>query len=578
MSQESKAVNKFEISAKKFKREYLEVPTEFGELVGSDMEKEPVFFKDTEGHRFIVDFYPKRGLLGGLGEWYRSQRVTPEDLILIEPVNIDERIFAISLERSLQAEEISGLFLGKEYNMVGARKYELSRNYRLPLGDLLTHIFICGVTGSGKTVLGKAIIEEAALNGIPSILIDLKGDLSSLGLMFSSLSPQEFEPWVAGAETKERLSIASAEAEKHSKNLAEFRISAEEVQRLKGKIYVKIFTPRSNRGFPVSFSSPLSAPDDPKKFYEQDPVDFNNLVASLTNAFVDRLYPGVKRTRIENERNYLYEIVHHAWLNGINLDGVKGLERLLRLVEEPPFEEIGGLPVDQYIKAENRRARLLNKINTLISGAEKMWLEGNPIEIPDLAEKKDGRTPVSIINLTELDHFEDVSFVVAQVAYKIYEWMRRLRGTDKPRLLFFIDEIGGGGGKQALFPSYPYECAAKWGLNYLVRQGRSFGVCCVFSTQNPGDIDYKGLSQCGTWIVGQLRTDRDRKKVLEGMELWGSDAGRVKINLTKAGIGDFAVKDPRGEVKFIKERWLMSYHRVVTSLELSHINSLHERE
>ncbi len=144
----------------------------------------------------------------------------------------------------------------------------------------------------------------------------------------------------------------------------------------------------------------------------------------------------------------------------------------------------------------------------------------------------------------------------------------RLPGTSQPRLLFFIDEIGGGGGRQALFPSFPYESAAKWGLNYLVRQGRAVGICCVFATQNPGDVDYKALSNCQTWIIGKLATDRDRKKVLEVMEVWGGQAERVKRNLTAAPAGDFVAKTIRGEIRNFRERWLMSYHRVLTLTEV----------
>jgi hypothetical protein len=151
--------------------------------------------------------------------------------------------------------------------------------------------------------------------------------------------------------------------------------------------------------------------------------------------------------------------------------------------------------------------------------------------------------------------------------------MRKQKGTDQPRLLFFIDEIGGGGGKQALFPSYPYECAAKWGLNYLVRQGRAFGVCCMFATQNPGDIDYRALSNCNTWMIGGLGTKRDRDKVMEGMALRSSDDSKwVEINITNAKEGQFVVRS-LGEDKpfFIHERWLRTYHRVLTLEEVSRL-------
>ncbi len=333
----------------------------------------------------------------------------------------------------------------------------------------------------------------------------------------------------------------------------------------------RIFTPRSSKGLSLSFASPLGAPPYPLEMYRSDPETFNNLIASLVNAFLDRLYPGTKRSKIENERSFVYELVHHAWLHGLDLKGEPGLRQLLRLVEEPPFQEIGGLPVFQYIDAENRRKRLLNKVNTMLTGAERMWFEGSQLGMELFLQAPEGKTPVNIVNLTELDHFEDRSFVVAQVAYEINKWMRTLSGTSRPRLVFFIDEIGGGGGKQALFPSFPYESAAKWGLNYLVRQGRAVGICCVFATQNPGDVDYKALSNCQSWIIGKLATDRDRKKVLEGMEVWGSEAERVKHNLTGAPTGDFVIKTARGEIRYFKERWLMSYHRVLTLAEVARL-------
>jgi len=207
----------------------------------------------------------------------------------------------------------------------------------------------------------------------------------------------------------------------------------------------------------------------------------------------------------------------------------------------------------------------------MVSGPQKMWFEGNPMEMDLFLKAQKGKIPLNIINLTDLDNFEDKSFVVAQVSYEINKWMRK-NPSEETQLIFYIDEIGGGGGKQAFFPSFPYESAAKWGLNYLIRQGRAFGVCCILSTQNPGDVDYKGLSNCHTWMIGKLATDRDRKKVMEGMEIWGSESERVKHNLTNAQTGDFIIKTPRGDIDYIKERWLMSYHRVLSFTEISKLS------
>ena len=569
-SKKSNSYGRFLIPIKKFRQGYLELPREFVHIVGSKLEKEPLDFRDQEGRKYYFDLYPQRLLLGGLGEWYRNHNPNVEDSIIIEPLNLEERTFIISLEQEKDGKSTEGLYIGKEYNMVGGRKYELSNNFFLPITDLLTHVFICGVTGSGKTVLGKAIIEEAALKEIPAIIIDLKGDLTSLILTFESFDPGNFEPWVEGKDKNEKRKKAKLEATKHHERLLSFGLNEEYLEKFNNKIHFKIFTPRSRKGIPLAFASPLSPPEDAIKLSKEEREEFNNLVASLTNAFIDRLYPGVKRSRIENERNYMYELVHYAWLHEVNLDGKNGMLQLLRLAEDPPFREIGGLPVEEYINAENRKRRLLNKISTQISGPEEMWFEGEPLNMKLFnLEGSNGKTQLSIINVTELEHFEDRSFVVAQVAYKIYEWMRKLGGTSTPRLIFYIDEIGSGGGKQAFYPSFPYESASKWGINYLIRQGRSQGVCCLLATQNPGDIDYKGLSNCGTWIVGKLGTDRDRKKVMEGMAIWGSDAERVRNNLTNADTGDFVIKDIHGNVKYIKERWLLGYHRVLTLNEVA---------
>lgn len=566
----SAKVRTFLMSVDKFRKQYLQVPQEFAEALGSHADKEPLSVFDSDTRKeFILDFYPKKLLLEGLGEWFRDHNPGPEANISISILDPENRKLEIHLEGSIAEQSPDGLYLGKDYNMVGGRKYEASRKWLLPESDLLTHVFICGVTGSGKTVVGKAIIEEAALKGIPSIVVDLKGDLSSVALTLTR--SEEFELWTDTRSSEDKIVKARQTLEKHRKNLEDSDLSLEEVERFRERVHVRVFTPRSNKGMPIGFASPLGAPPYPVDLYRKEKETFDNLVASLTNAFMDRLYPGVKRTKIENERNYLYELVHHAWLHGVNLVGEAGLRQLLRLVEEPPFEEIGGLPVPQYIDAENRRKRLLNKINTMLAGPERMWFEGPPLSMEVFLHGPEGKTPINVINLTELDHFEDRSFVVAQLAYEVNKWMRNQPGTERPRVIFFIDEIGGGGGKQAFFPSFPYESAAKWGLNYLVRQGRGVGVCCVFATQNPGDVDYKALSNCHTWIIGKLATDRDRKKVMEGMEVWGFEAERIKRNMVGAATGDFVVKTAAGDVKYVKERWLRSYHRVLTLAEVQNL-------
>jgi len=566
----------FRFSVSEFKRQLLPVSPEFLAAVFGDSQESDasitIIDQDETKYAALVD--RERKVIDGLGPWYRRTKPAQDAQVVLEPAGVCPcRRFFVRCEGTFRSET-QGLLLGHFWNMTAARKREPGDDYRMPVPDLLTHVFICGVTGKGKTVLGKAIIEEAALRRIPSILVDLKGDLSSMALCPTSFSPEWFEEWVEATDPEERKEKARREAQRHREELARFRLGERELQAYRENVAVRIFTPRSNKGIPVSLASQLQAPPEVHRLEKESPEDFRALARSLTDALVSRLYPGrtgSRREKIENERNFLYEIVSHAWLHGISLDGLGGLETILNLVDSPPFETIGGLPVPQYIDAENRRNRLLNKINTLISGPEVDWFDGQPLAMDLFLEAPSGKTPVNIVNLAELDTFEDRSFVVANLAYKIWEWTRRQPGTDEPRLVFFIDEIGGGGGKQALFPSYPYECAAKWGLNYLLRQGRSFGVCCVFATQNPGDVDYKALSNCGTWMVGGLLTKRDRQKVMEGMAVSGRDADFVSYNLTEAQTGDFVVRDPRQEISYVRERWLLTYHRPLTTREVERL-------
>jgi hypothetical protein len=562
---------KFRIPVNRFKRGYLEVPKEFAEEVCSDAEERSVILKSPDGARYPAIVNKKKRSLEWLGEWYRANEpISEESEIILEALDENFSTFCISLNPPRESMAQRGLFLGKQYSMVGPRPQELRENYYLRVGDLLTHAFICGVTGSGKTVLAKAMIEEAALKRIPCVLIDLKGDLSSMILVPKALTKEEFEPWVTAPDPYERKIKAAEAADRHKEGLEEFGVPLERLKDYREGVELKIFTPRSTKGVPISFSSYFEAPPDASQLYVRDREIFENSLRSLTDAFLDRLYPGTKRVRIENERTFIYEIVKYAWLHGQSFVGREGIRKLLEKVEKPPFDVIGdGRTVTDFIDAENRRNRLLNKITTLLAGPETMWFEGQALDMNlFLPQRESGTTPINVLNLSELDQFEDRSFVVAQVAHKIVEWMRRQPGTEEPRVLFFIDEIGGGGGKQALFPSHPYECAAKWGLNHLVRTGRSFGVCCVFATQNPGDIDYRALGNCGTWMAGRLATDRDRKKILEGMALSGLEAKQVEQYLIGAKTGDFAIKQAQGGVVYIRERWLLTYHRALTLHEV----------
>ena len=244
----------FIIPLERFKREYLPIPHELAQCFGTDSDKIPLNATDNEGKEYIVDLYPQQALIGGLGEWYRTSEPSPNSSVVITVDPETPYTVRLSLERAgLRKGE--GLLIGRRYNMVASRKYELGPPYRLAAGDLLTHVFICGVTGSGKTVLGKAIVEEAALHGIPSILIDLKGDLSSLAITLSSFQDEEFAPWVEATDDEERRGAAREAAERYRQELSTFDLGEPNIAEFGHCTEVRIFTPRSSKGLPVSFAS-----------------------------------------------------------------------------------------------------------------------------------------------------------------------------------------------------------------------------------------------------------------------------------------------------------------------------------
>jgi hypothetical protein len=452
---------------------------------------------------------------------------------------------------------MSELYIGKHLDPNGMP----GEQYRHKLSDLITHTFICGGSGSGKTVIGKAIIEEAALKGVASIVVDLKGDLSSLVLAFGELAAPALAPWLQ-VEDKATLGRAAlAEGNNFRKRLWDWGLAEINVRDFSNHVAVEIFTPRSELGRRVSIPLISSPPPDINKLFEDDPDTASVMVTSMAEALVRRVIPTGTRDR---ETDFVTALIEHAWRMGIDVTGESGLGQLVEMILHPPFSTIGVLGIDEHIP-ENRRQKLAQAVNGQLVGAAANWVRGEEMSIDKLvgANRIDRKTQISIINIAHITDFEDQSFVVAQLAFAINAWMRKqgsAPGGNRPRLLFFLDEIGGGGGKTAFYPTYPYTSTCKPALNLLVKQGRAFGVGCILATQNPGDIDYKGLSNCATWIVGKLQTRRDRDKVREGLTDAEFSPSDLAKKLARPKTGEFMLLNKEGDVCFIKERWLLTYH------------------
>ncbi len=445
-----------------------------------------------------------------------------------------------------------GLYLGKYLDSNG----NIKGKFQIGLEDLMTHAFILGMTGSGKTVLGKCIVEEAALNGVPSIVIDIKGDLTSLALVPESPRFEHVAPIMKyfGLEPKD-----------FTRNAELYDLKPENYRRLRENVRFKVYTPFSSNGILLSSTSIPESPKDFRKIYDENPEYAVNLVETVASSVLARIGRAGRR-----EWKFLSEVIKEAWLNDLDLQGVEGLKLLIGMILNPPFEKIGAMDLESYYPLRERK-KLAIKINDLMVGSEAIMQVGEPLDIDSMIGSEDGKTVVAIINLTEAPSDVEMMFTVSRIAYQLYRWMREKGGGKRPRLIFYVDELATGG-KAGLLPPYPHNPPSKQILSLLLKQGRAFGLSCIYSTQNPGDVDYKALSNCGIWAIGRLTTDRDRRKALEGVSMVVSGEEKQKLSEIIAGLqpGCFAVKLRSGEIKLIRERWLYSIHVTIPPSMLSY--------
>ncbi|MFC1572435.1 helicase HerA-like domain-containing protein [Candidatus Eisenbacteria bacterium] len=525
----------------------------------------------------------------GLGDWLRTQGEATIEYISLritrrEPLEGSLSASVGEVDPSCEPSSVSSmnhrpsrsLYLGERLDRKFLELRPTGEPYLLEPRDLLRHVFICGVTGAGKTVLGKGIIEEAARLRIPCVMVDLKGDLSSMALLVSGEDPADLLAYASPREGESREDAAVRETGRHRKNLQRWGITSDDIDELRSRIATNVFTPRSSAGFRLALSAFVHPPDDPIAMRENSPDEYEEVVDFLSYSFVARL--TLSRKQAEKAHGYVCEIIKLFWERDHTIEGYRGLKRVLDEIrtDQSGIPQVGGMPLHEYI-TDRDRSEISTAVNRLLTGAAKLWFLGIPLDVglfidPILYGKK---TPVSIVNVQHLA-FEDQAYVVAYLAYMVWFWMRRQPGTEDPRLLFFVDEIGGGGGKRALFPSVA-SSPAKAPLNLLLRQGRSQGVCCVFATQNPGDIDYKGLSNCGTWAVGQLKTKRDRGKIEQGAGDADLDFESAKAFIPRLQPGQFVIRTPTQTWEILQERWLASIHRTLANQEIRGLRDAYER-
>lgn len=396
-------------------------------------------------------------------------------------------------------------FLGKDYNL---EKSAMGGDpvYYDP-DDLTTHAVITGMTGSGKTGLGVIMLEEAALQGIPAIIVDPKGDLTNLLLHFPDLLPEDFQPWVdRDAARREGITVEAA-AEKAAslwkKGLASYGIQKPQIEALRDAVEYAVFTPGSDAGLPVSILASLSAPEIP---WEGNKEILRERISSTVTAILSLV--GLKDIDPVRAKEHilLSNILEDSWQQGKDLD----MATLITHVQSPPFEKLGVFSLDQFYPEKERfeLAMLLN--NFLAAPAFQTWLEGQPLDIGKFLYAPAGKPRHSVFYLAHLTDEERMFFVTLLYA-AIEGWMRTQKGSSGLRALVYFDEIVGYLPPVANPPS-------KSIILRMLKQARAFGVGLMLATQNPVDLDYKALSNAGTWVIGKLQTEQDKARLLDGLE------------------------------------------------------------
>jgi hypothetical protein len=422
--------------------------------------------------------------------------------------------------------------------------------------DLVTHAVCIGMTGSGKTGLCLALIEEALLDGIPVLLIDPKGDLANLCLTFPELRPEDFALWVNEEDARRKgLAVdayAAQQAELWRKGLAAWGEDGARIRRLRDAADVAIYTPGSTAGLPVSIVKSFAAP--PAGMREDDEL-LRERIGTTATSLLGLL--GIEADPLRSREHILLaKLFEIAWRDGRDLD----LVGLIQQIQRPPIAKVGALDLESFFPGKDR-FELATRLNNLLAAPGfDAWLEGEPLDIGALLHTPEGKPRASIFSIAHLSDAERM-FFVSLLLNEMLGWVRAQSGTTSLRAMLYMDEVFGYFPPVANPPS-------KLPLLTLLKQARAFGVGVMLATQNPVDLDYKGLANTGTWFIGRLQTDRDRARVLDGLE--GATAGganrfdRGAMERILGGLGTriFLLNNVHEDAPVVFEsRWAMSYLR-----------------
>ena len=448
-----------------------------------------------------------------------------------------------------QYEKLGVFYLGTESGDLGADRQD--HYMLLNARDLVTHAMCVGMTGSAKTGLGVCLLEEAAMDGIPAIVVDPKGDMGNLLLTFPDLLASDFEPWVHPEEAEtEGLTIAGLAEKKASvwrKGLADSDQNGERIRAMKQNVEFALYTPGGQFGRPLSLEGLFYRPSPAVM---SDPELFQEVVSTTATSLLHLV--GIQVDPVSSREHVLLSLlIRKAWTEGQAVS----LASLIHWISKPPITTIGVMDIETYIPEKDRFALALRFNNLLASPAFSAFMEGEPFDIASLLYTPQGKPKISVLTLSHLADAERM-FFVALLLNRLVTWMRSEQGTQSLRALFYMDEVFG------YFPPVA-EPPSKRPLLTLLKTARAYGLGIVLSTQNPADIDYKGLSNVGTWFVGRLTTERDRMKLLEGISDTSIEgASKSELGNLIAGLKprQFVMRPAKGGSPVLfQTRFCMSY-------------------
>jgi hypothetical protein len=451
-------------------------------------------------------------------------------------------------------EKLGVFYLGRPYDL--AAKQAKPGWLLYDSKDLVTHAVCVGMTGSGKTGLCIGLLEEAAIDGIPALIIDPKGDLGNLMLTFPQLRGEDFAPWINEDDARKKglssADYATQQAELWKKGLGDWGQSGERIQKLRDAADVVVYTPGSNAGIPVSILKSFAAPS-------QEILDDTEMLRERISTTVTSLLGlvGVEADPIKSREHILLStILDHTWKAGQDLD----LATLIQQIQTPAVAKIGVLNLDSFYPSKERFALAMQLNNLLAAPGFSAWLEGEALDVGQMLHSPGGKPRLAIFSIAHLNDAERMFFVTLLLSQTL-GWVRAQSGTTSLRAILYMDEIFGYFPPVANPPS-------KQPLLTLLKQARAFGLGVVLATQNPVDLDYKGLANTGTWFIGRMQTERDKARVLEGLEGASASSGKKfdkqGMEQLLAGLGNrvFLMNNVHEDApEVFQTRWTLSYLR-----------------